>query len=154
MTEQEKVEFLSEKIKELNRITSEIEAVFPEKSFKLDGILVGNIVEVLTAQAYGITLYRQSEKTHDGEVDGKKVEITGKIDRVDKAVLSNDQYVRIIDYKSSYKDIDMNQVVSGLQIQLIAYIDAICEQTEYKPSGMLYMGLIDNVVKKINDQKD
>lgn len=81
------------------------------------------------------------------EVDGKKVEITGKIDRVDKAVLSNDQYVRIIDYKSSYKDIDMNQVVSGLQIQLITYIDAICEQTEYKPSGMLYMGLIDNVVK-------
>ena len=72
MTEQEKVVFLSEKVKELNRITSEIEAVFPEKSFKLDGILIGNIVEVLTAQAYGITLYKQSEKTHDGEVDGKK----------------------------------------------------------------------------------
>ena len=77
MTEQEKVVFLSEKVKELNRITSEIEAVFPEKSFKLDGILIGNIVEVLTAQAYGITLYKQSEKTHDGEVDGKKVQIKG-----------------------------------------------------------------------------
>ena len=77
MTEQEKVAFLSEKIKELNRITLEIEEVFPEKSFKLDGILIGNIVEVLTAQAYGITLYKQSEKTHDGEVDGKKVQIKG-----------------------------------------------------------------------------
>lgn len=77
MTEQEKVAFLSEKVKELNKITSEIEAVFPEKSFKLDGILIGNIVEVLTAQAYGITLYKQSEKTHDGEVDGKKVQIKG-----------------------------------------------------------------------------
>lgn len=77
MTEQEKVIFLSEKIKELNKITSEIEKIFPEKSFKLDGILVGNIVEVLTAQAYGITLYKQSEKTHDGEVDGKKVQIKG-----------------------------------------------------------------------------
>ena len=31
-------------IKELNKITSEIEEVFPEKSFKLDGILVGNTV--------------------------------------------------------------------------------------------------------------
>ena len=51
--------------------------MFPEKSFKLDGILIGNIVEVLTAQAYGITLYKQSEKTHDGEVDGKKVQIKG-----------------------------------------------------------------------------
>ena len=77
MTEQEKVDFLSEKVKELNRITSEIEEVFPEKSFKLDGILIGNIVEVLTAQAYGITLYKQSEKTHDGEVAGKKVQIKG-----------------------------------------------------------------------------
>ena len=77
MTEQEKVTFLSQKIKELNRITCEIENVFPEKSFKLDGILIGNIVEVLTAQAYGITLYKQSEKTHDGEVDGKKVQIKG-----------------------------------------------------------------------------
>ncbi len=77
MTEQEKAAFLSEKVKELNKITSEIGEVFPDKSFKLDGILIGNIVEVLTAQAYGITLYRQSEKIHDGEVDGKKVQIKG-----------------------------------------------------------------------------
>lgn len=77
MTEQEKALFLSEKIKELNKITSEMEDVFPEKSFKLDGILIGNIVEVLTAQAYRITLYKQSEKTHDGEVGGKKVQIKG-----------------------------------------------------------------------------
>ncbi len=77
MTEEEKVAFLSEKIKELNKITLEIEEVFPEKSFKLDGILIGNIVEVLTAQAYGITLYKQSEKTHDGAVNGKRVQIKG-----------------------------------------------------------------------------
>lgn len=77
MTDQEKITFLSEKVKELNRITSEMEAVFPEKSFKLDGIIVGNIVEVMTAHAYGMTLYRQSEKTHDGEVDGKKIQIKG-----------------------------------------------------------------------------
>ena len=59
MTEQEKVAFLSEKVKELNRITSEIEDVFPEKSFKLDGILIGNIVEVLSANAYGV-LYMET----------------------------------------------------------------------------------------------
>lgn len=77
MTEAEKMNFLSDKIKELNIITSEIEKVFPEKSFKLDGILVGNIVEVMAAHVYGITLYKQSEKTHDGEVAGKKVQIKG-----------------------------------------------------------------------------
>ena len=34
MTEAEKIDFLSERIKDLHRITSEIEEEFPEKSFK------------------------------------------------------------------------------------------------------------------------
>ncbi len=86
-------------------------------------------------------------KTIKLDVDSKKIEITGKIDRIDTAKLNDKQYVRIIDYKSSTKDIDMNQVMAGLQIQLITYLDAICEQSDLEPSGILYMGLIDNVVK-------
>ena len=97
MTEQEKVAFLSEKVKELNKITSEIKAVFPEKSFKLDGILIGNIVEVLTAQAYGITLYKQSEKTHDGEVDGKKVQIKGTQGK-DSIVIREEPEYLLVEY--------------------------------------------------------
>lgn len=77
METKEKIQFLSEKVRELNRTISELEEAFPEKSFTMDGILVGNIVEVMTAQIYGISLYKQSEKTHDGEVDGKKVQIKG-----------------------------------------------------------------------------
>ena len=97
MTEQEKIAFLSEKVKELNKITSEIETVFPEKSFKLDGILIGNIVEVLTAQAYGITLYKQSEKTHDGEVDGKKVQIKGTQGK-DSIVIREEPEYLLVEY--------------------------------------------------------
>lgn len=97
MTELEKVTFLSEKVKELNKITSEISAVFPEKSFKLDGILIGNIVEVLTAQAYGITLYKQSEKTHDGEVNGKKVQIKGTQGK-DSIVIREEPEYLLVEY--------------------------------------------------------
>ncbi len=81
------------------------------------------------------------------EVDNRKIEITGKIDRADTAQIADKQYVRIIDYKSSSKDLDMNQVLFGLQIQLITYLDALCDQTNFDPSGVLYMGLIDNIVK-------
>ena len=88
------------------------------------------------------------------DVDGKNVEITGKIDRIDTAKISDKQYVRIIDYKSSTKDVDMNQVLSGLQIQLITYLDAICEQTSFEASGILYMGLIDNVVKDAKNMSE
>lgn len=86
--------------------------------------------------------------------DGKKVEITGKIDRLDVAKLGKNQYVRIVDYKSSYKDLDLNQVQAGLQIQLITYLDAICEQTDLEASGVLYMGLIDNVVKNAKNMSE
>ena len=81
------------------------------------------------------------------KTEDKNIEITGKIDRVDVAKLSDKQYVRIIDYKSSVKDLDINQVMSGLQIQLITYLDAISQQSDFEPSGILYMGLIENIVK-------
>lgn len=77
---------------------------------------------------------------------GKNVEITGKIDRVDIGKLDDKNYVRIIDYKSSIKNIDMNQVEAGLQIQLITYLDAISKQEDFSPSGILYLGLIENIV--------
>ena len=85
MTTNEKIEFLSKNIIELNRITKEIAEQFPEKSFSLDGILLGNIVEVMVAHIYGMTLYPQSEKTHDGEINGRKVQIKGtqRVDNID-----------------------------------------------------------------------
>ncbi|MBR3721054.1 MAG: PD-(D/E)XK nuclease family protein [Clostridia bacterium] len=78
---------------------------------------------------------------------GKKVEITGKIDRIDIAKLDGEKYVRIIDYKSSAKNIDLNQVYAGLQLQLITYLDAVCEAEDLMPAGVLYFNLIDPVVK-------
>ena len=94
-------------------------------------------------------------KTINLEIEeSKKVEITGKIDRLDTAKLGENQYVRIVDYKSSYKDLDLNQVQAGLQIQLITYLDAICEQTNFEASGVLYMGLIDNVVKNAKNMTE
>lgn len=79
--------------------------------------------------------------------DGKKVEITGKIDRVDLAKTENGKYLRIIDYKSSVKNIDLNQVVAGIQIQLLTYLDAACEIEEVMPAGVLYYNLIEPILK-------
>ncbi len=77
---------------------------------------------------------------------GQKVEITGKIDRIDIAQLGEDKYVRIIDYKSSAKNIDLNQVYAGLQLQLITYLDAVCEKEDLLPAGVLYFNLIDPII--------
>ncbi len=79
--------------------------------------------------------------------NGQKVEITGKIDRIDIAKLDGDKYIRIIDYKSSAKNIDLNQVYAGLQLQLITYLDAVCEKEDFLPAGVLYFNLIDPIIK-------
>lgn len=80
--------------------------------------------------------------------DGRKVLIEGKIDRVDIAKMPDGNYIRIIDYKSSTKDIDLNKVVAGLQLQLITYTKEVCEKEDVKPAGMLYLALLEPKIMK------
>ena len=88
--------------------------------------------------------------------DNRKVEITGKIDRIDIAKTPEGNYIRIIDYKSSTKDINLNEVIAGLQLQLLTYLDAVCNIEDVMPAGILYFNLIDPKIKlseKIDEEK-
>lgn len=86
--------------------------------------------------------------------DGRKVEITGKIDRIDLAKDTTGKYIRIIDYKSSAKDINLNEVLAGLQLQLITYLDAVCEEKDVIPAGVLYFGLTEPKLDKVKNAKN
>jgi len=82
--------------------------------------------------------------------NGKKVEIIGKIDRIDIAENKNGKYIRIIDYKSSVKNIDLNEVVAGIQIQLLTYLDAVSKKENADLAGVLYFNLIEPIIKAKN----
>jgi hypothetical protein len=56
---------LSDKIKELYKITNDLETSYPGRKFTLDGHLVGSIGEVLVAEHYDLTLLPNSSETHD-----------------------------------------------------------------------------------------
>lgn len=79
--------------------------------------------------------------------DGKNVEIVGKIDRIDTAQGENGKYLRIIDYKSSIKNVDLNEVYAGLQIQLLTYLDAACKEEDLMPAGILYFSMLEQIIK-------
>ena len=87
---------------------------------------------------------------------GKKVEIIGKIDRIDILKQPDGTYVRVIDYKSSAQNVDLNKVVAGLQIQLLTYLNETCKLEDFIPAGVLYFSLLDKTIstnKKLTNEE-
>ncbi|MDP3386490.1 MAG: PD-(D/E)XK nuclease family protein [Eubacteriales bacterium] len=53
------------------------------------------------------------------------VAINGRIDRIDLYSSDDASYVTVLDYKSSSKTIDLNEVLNGIGLQLFVYLDAV-----------------------------
>lgn len=80
-----------------------------ERHFTLDGHLVGSIGEVLASYYYGIELATASEKTHDGIVDGKKVQI--KVSQRKSIVIKDEPDYLLVLYLD--KDGEIFEVYNG-----------------------------------------
>lgn len=92
----EKMNMIKQQVQRLVEIVAQLEAEFPGRHFTLDGHLVGSIGEVMAAYYYGIELYAASTEIHDGEVDGKKVQI--KISQQDNIVINHEPNYLIVLY--------------------------------------------------------
>ncbi|TFD99257.1 helicase-exonuclease AddAB subunit AddB [Jeotgalibacillus salarius] len=85
--------------------------------------------------------------------DGDTMSLQGRIDRVDQARSGDKVYLRVIDYKSSVRDLDFTEIYYGLSLQMMTYLDvalmnsAELVQTEAEPAGILYFHLHNPVVK-------
>ena len=99
--------------------------------------------------------------------ENKTMNIIGKIDRVDVLRANDNMYVRIIDYKSSKKDLKLEDIKDGISLQLITYLDSFIENVnkiekqkeninKVLPAGMLYFNLSDKLINLkdyINDEE-
>lgn len=76
--------------------------------------------------------------------NGFELLLRGRIDRVDKAVNQEELLLRIIDYKSSSKGLNLVEVYYGLALQMLAYLDVVLTNSEKwlgaqaTPAGVLY----------------
>ena len=67
---------IPEAVSQMLRIVEKLCVAYPHKRFTLDGRLVGDIGEVLVANAYDVTLFEDLTKHHDGQTsDGRLVQI-------------------------------------------------------------------------------
>ncbi|MFJ8257358.1 helicase-exonuclease AddAB subunit AddB [Peribacillus asahii] len=85
--------------------------------------------------------------------NGTQMELIGRIDRVDKAEESNGIFLRVLDYKSSEKDLSLTEVYYGLALQMLTYLDIVVTHsrsligTEALPAGVLYFHMHNPVIK-------
>ncbi|WP_438433322.1 PD-(D/E)XK nuclease family protein [Gorillibacterium sp. sgz500922] len=76
--------------------------------------------------------------------NGGRMEIAGRIDRVDRADGEKGMYLRVIDYKSSARTLDLTELYSGLSLQMLTYLDVVVSHSERWlgrkaiPAGVLY----------------
>ena len=87
---------VASKIQELYKIIKELETMFPETRFTLDGHTIGSIGEVLAAEKYGLRLLNNSAEKHDAIAkDGRMIQIkTTQIERI--SISSKPDYLIVI----------------------------------------------------------
>ncbi|PEK72288.1 helicase-exonuclease AddAB subunit AddB [Bacillus pseudomycoides] len=94
--------------------------------------------------------------------NGVKMEVVGRIDRVDKAEDENGTFLRIIDYKSSTKALDLTEVYYGLALQMLTYLDVVISNANTwmkkdgtaSPAGVLYFHLHNPIVEMKGDASE
>ena len=96
---------------------------------------------------------------------GKKLKLTGKIDRADIYESGDNVYLRIIDYKTGDKEFSYNKLLNGTQLQLSAYLAVMIEKvrTYYEragrkvnviPVGMYYYPVKDPDILRTDELND
>ncbi|HWQ89170.1 MAG TPA: helicase-exonuclease AddAB subunit AddB [Desulfitobacteriaceae bacterium] len=97
----------------------------------------------------------------------------GQIDRIDRAVINEELYLRIIDYKSSAPAVTLDKIYYGLNLQLLTYLDIALRNAKYlmpaenyrhleleeillHPAGFLYFPVIEPLIapeKPMNEEQ-
>lgn len=79
--------------------------------------------------------------------DGKTVNLTGKIDRADICTIGDESYIRVIDYKTGSKEFKLDEVLYGLSVQLMVYLNKlVSSDSSFRYGGALYFPVSDTVV--------
>lgn len=134
-------------LKENNKIINE------ETNYVID-VLINSTVKVVKniikeqSSSYFKPLYTELRIDDDSivkplkiDLDNGKLSITGVIDRVD-CYIKDDCYYRIIDYKTGEKKFRLDEVLIGLNLQMLIYLLAIKEEGKIDGKNVVPLGLL------------
>ncbi|MEF3304621.1 helicase-exonuclease AddAB subunit AddB [Paenibacillus sp. GYB003] len=88
--------------------------------------------------------------------NGRRMQIVGRIDRVDRADSDKGVMLRVIDYKSSETSLKLSDVYYGLSLQMLTYLDVVITHAERwlgtpsLPAGVLYFHVHNPLLRRKN----
>ena len=92
--------------------------------------------------------------------NSEKMYLEGRIDRIDILDQEDTGYVRIIDYKTGNKQLNLSDTYYGLSLQLLIYLRAVLggtqelERPRLKPAGIFYFKIDDPLIETVADFKE
>ena len=116
-----------------------------ERVAKVCARVAGNLAEQMRMGKVKLSYFEEEFKRGklfapiELEIDGKKIFIEGKIDRVD---VFEGGDIRIIDYKTGSDKVDIEQMRCGYKMQLMVYMQG-AKSEERKPAGVFYYNIKD-----------
>ncbi len=89
--------------------------------------------------------------------NGRNVIVEGKIDRIDVMRQAEQRFVRVIDYKTGAKEFRLADVLHGLNLQMLIYLEAACQAAAKRsgsviPAGVLYLPSVSPVLNLDRDE--
>ena len=88
--------------------------------------------------------------------NGRRMDLAGRIDRVDAAETPDGLLLRIMDYKSGAVRLNLDEVAHGLSLQMLAYLDVVLTHAPHwlgrpaEPAGVLYFHVHNPLLSSLN----
>lgn len=136
-------------------------------------MLIKNIIEEFSNSDFVPAFFELKINGRDGNPsplvftleDKKQISLGGTVDRVDLYKKDGNVYIRVIDYKTGSKSFDLGDISSGINLQMLIYLFALCKNSSVSfkesigaendpiPAGVIYLSS-DIPVLKLDDYED
>ncbi len=157
-------EYLSSSIKDLDILSARLKYLFSKIEKDITLIVLRLAEELVQSDFIPIAFeekigYGQNYQPLKIALDNDaEITVSGVVDRIDMYERDGSKYIRVIDYKSGSKKFELSDILYGLNMQMLIYLFAICDDDfikgSTKPAGILYMPAKNTLISVDADMSD
>lgn len=134
---------------------------------KMVHAVVSNVHEELRTSRFEPLDFELHFSDRDGDLpaltvegDGFALKLEGFVDRVDGCEMDDTLYLRVVDYKTGGKDFRLDEVLNGLNMQMLLYLFTLCDMGMKRygkapeAAGVLYLPAKDPILSAMGGESE